>query len=445
MASKCKANPLVGISRFQSNFLRKKLLTQVNNVNKYIIQLNNGLKKDYPGTKDPFNDKQFLEHNDKFQGLLKNKELIKNVQSFMTAYYRFMSIGPVNGIIAPMLDARTFLCSWMVYGFPELILGSTKENLEKHKNSVQSYLYLNALEMIVKVNFLMNNVIAKKKMNIVNENIRQAFKQMNIYSNCFLQFKSIDIYNHINSNVTAWVNSSNTLDKVLGSSKYKKEKKDEIEKHMMNIMNEKVNMMRKMLYSCNVQLLTKEEKKGLKRQEMIKLANEKVENMMLNMKKIINAIPEQAKKASIDKLKTDIEKKEYDEVFEVLKTLRDALINYYPKKGKEKFMKEINEVFDMDYVTGLIKKECFTCKDIMGLCSWMVDKLTFLQAPYRAEEVKKEWNHLSKMYEEYVDPKSTKWETVGSQGLFFVAQLVNKLKEDLLRLEVMDQLFAPKY
>lgn len=433
---------LVGISRFQSNFLRSKLVSKAVIVKDVFQELSKAIKRTYKAETDASSDKHLMEHNQKFQKILLDKKLIKQMDSFLDTFYRYQSIGPVNGIIAPKLDARTFLCAWMVIGFPEFIFGTTTDQLEKHKSSVQSYLYLNAMELIILLNALSLNLEKKSKGLVANEFIRKTFKQMNIYSNCFLQFKSMDIYNHINSIVNAWVKSSNTLDKVLGSPKYNDKKKKEIKEHMKEVMNEKVNMMRKMLASCHVKLLSKSEKEGLNRKQMIEAANEKVINMMQNMKKIINAIPEQAKRATIDKLKLSIEKKEYDEVMDVLKYLRKSLIDYHPKKGKERFLKELDDKFDLKFIETLIRKESFQCKDIMGLCSFMVNKLTYLQAPYRAEEIRNEWDELNKKYEEFINPESNKWEVVGANGLFFVSQLVEKLKEDLLRLEVMDKLFS---
>ena len=169
------------------------------------------------------NIEQIEEEFDEITKLLRDETNIKKVQRFLNYYY---SVYPEDKDVAKKINARIFLSSFIMYGFPEITLDfSRKLTLDKEKfsniNSENLDVYYFSKSLIV-------NLIKVINYDFDLENMRNFSKSMNIYSNVFSLFILKDKINQLNKITFEYYQIKKSINEIETSNAYTEESKAEI-------------------------------------------------------------------------------------------------------------------------------------------------------------------------------------------------------------------------
>jgi hypothetical protein len=201
------------ITVLQQKFRQKKLFQNLILIKDLLLVLNE--YKNPPRHINLFDpEKQKSDRFGQLQKILMNKNNIIIIDNFLKQFYKY---NKYDNNIAPKINARKFLITWMLVGFPEYIL-DTKIPTTYDKNTYPFDIYDIGLEFIKQI----NNMVTKVNLKIqpLNEDIRKFNKSFNIYSNAINYFLIKDKQEHLNKLLTEFVEMSYTIDSINSSSKY---------------------------------------------------------------------------------------------------------------------------------------------------------------------------------------------------------------------------------
>ena len=280
--------------------LTTKELQQINKIQRWYRE--RPLKKSTLKLKDSFNDlyhgicdnyTKYSEVNnitllesdfDVFTKILIDKMTILRVDNFLQKYYKLVKFDPN---ISKKINSRKLLSSFMIYGFPEIIMETSRNNLSGLESDLTHY----AKKLMDNLYKYVNNK------SFSNEDLRKLIKSMNMYSNSFDLFLHKDKIKLINKTTMEWYQISKTIDEIKISNKYDETGENSKEKIINNLLKTLENL-----------------------EEMLLMINPKfkMENLTI-FKKITDNYDKTLKKAYWDLLKLDLLNENKSERDEILK------------------------------------------------------------------------------------------------------------------------------
>lgn len=278
----------------------KKEINGANKIQKWYRERE--LKKSTIKLKDSFNDlycgivdnyTKYTEINnitlletdfDVFTKILIDKMTILLVDNFVQKYYKLVKFDPV---ISKRINSRKLLSSFMIYGFPEILMDTSRNNL----NGLESDLTHYSKKLMDNLHKYINNKVC------TNEDLRKLIKSMNMYSNSFDLFLHKDKIKLINKTTMEWYQISKTIDEIKVSNKYDESGENSKEKIISNLVKTLENL-----------------------EEMLLMINPKfkMENLTV-FKKITDNYDKTLKKAFWDLFKLDLSNDNKSERDEIIK------------------------------------------------------------------------------------------------------------------------------
>ena len=280
--------------------------------------------------------------------LLHKKDLLKNTELIL------------NNIDTNFFNTRELLSSYMVYKFPEDVLGITNDATELLKKT--SY------DMLVSFEKVCYNY-----MNSINDKL-EIIKLKNlytIYSKTFRTWKKDDLNLMKQVLVEAYNDIVQTSEVVINKSASEDEKK---------LLIETFELYKKETMDKLIKLAGKDEATKL----LDEYESPKEETLTVEeMEKIM-------KKAFWDKFKEDLsqEPPNHDMMYELIKDIKNKFINLTPNNNHQK--NKMNDVLDIDFIKQQIDHKVFTPFDLIGKLRFIIDEILSLCAPSEDNEFK-EW------------------------------------------------------
>ncbi len=164
---------------------------------------------------------------DEITKLLRDNLLIKKVQNIINYYYK---IYPEDILVAKKINARELLSSFIMYGYPEILLDVNRIN-------INDIIDTNIYEIYYFSKLLVINLIDFINSDYNNDKLRKFVKSINIYSNTFNIFIYQDKIKQINKVTHEHYQINKTLKEIKNSNSYSIEDKEIICEKMERTLN----------------------------------------------------------------------------------------------------------------------------------------------------------------------------------------------------------------
>jgi hypothetical protein len=351
------------IIMIQKKFLQKKFVKELKkNIKNFDVLNFYTIEPQYINLLDPVKQKDnlFCELRKK----LLSKQLINEISILLDSYYRYYGF---DNKIAPKINSKKLLVSWMIISFPEFILSIKNPRNEKNKNGdIYPYdIFWISNDFLENLNSLLIN-------KITNENLRKFNKSFNKYSNAINYFLQRDKNEQIQSLLTEFINLNKTIKDIENSEKYPNE--------------ESKNDSIKMITDTKLKIA-----KYLK-----KLDSDITLDDLEIQSKLHDEIEKNMEKALCDILLKDIKNKKFSYLSNFIDETTKKMIDLGAHKIDNQFEKKI----DKDII---IKKIAFLeieYQDIIQYGDYMIHIINNLQAPDSIYDTQYEWENIKSNYTE---------------------------------------------
>lgn len=376
------------ITNIQKLFLQKLFMTSLSNCNTIFNVLNSCLL-----SKQSLDIKSKTYINDLdeiFQivtSYISNNEIIDLIDKMLNRYYRFICSdnNEYYKLIAPKLDARKFLSSYVIAIFPEFVLSKTENEIIQEESGIFYDIYTLSHNLIrIFHNYYISNTLKTDEL----------IKSINKYSNAFTIFISIDRINKVNELITKWNLIENIKSKIFLSSHYEKSQKKSVIEFLETEQQDIIKYIKLIDVEFNLELL-----------ELLKDLTTKIDQMTSSIYWEI--------------LEQDITNKEYKILLEALKEIRNELLEF-----NNNLKPDLDEYFDTDFIYQQIINNVFSYDDFINLSNYIVLKIIDLQAPIRNTDTKNTWNDIKK--------KSINYTTLIVDTIKFILCEIHNIKSDII-------------
>lgn len=393
------SNNLTKIITIQKFCIEKLFLNELRKNIKIFTELNNHVN--IHENHNLFNNN--IENFDKLTELIIKKDIINSIKVFLNKFYRFIGFNAKsNNIISFQLNSRIFLSMYIIYGYPEIILSSKKEDIINKKVDQYDYdIYILSKNLFDRLNNLIEN---RNK-----TNLRKFVKSINMYSNCFLIWQNKDKLKKVRSLVTEWTSIQETIDTVSESSNYSDEQKEktltELKKSQENIFN----MIKRFKININ-------------------------ENYLKNFSNICKQIKTTYEKSYWDVLENELNKENYDFLKKILIEIQDNILKL---RKNNNFKVDFKENYDVNFIIQMIENKAFSPENLLSYSNYLVDIIINLEAPIRNESTKNEWNKI------IINFKASKLEEFNKNItiiLKFILNRINDINNDIFNMYILNNL-----
>ena len=336
------------MKNIQIMFLRKLFIKSIkqnkktlNKLMKFVYYENNNLI-------DP--DNHNLSRFEELKNILLDKDIIESFNFILDKLYRYYK---VNELIAPKINSKKFLSSWLLVSFPEFILSKSKKDIKNtliypddiyfiSKNMIENFYYF----------MLFND----------KENERKFFKSFNQFSNAINYFLNRDKIEQLNMLLKEYYEINETLKNVKNNESYD---------IIMNTKNNIFNYINKLDSSITKDTLEEYS-------ELVNLYNKKMEDIEYQL------------------LLHDIRSKKLLFFSSVIEKIKDNLL----KLKADKIQPDICDVLDSDFIVRLISySDTFTVEKVKTYGDYLVNIINQLNSIEKSIVCLEEWKSIS-----YDDP-----------------------------------------
>lgn len=399
---------IIKISHLQNLFLKKRFLKELHQNKELLQQLlilsesesNIQIdKKKSPEwwTKDL--DAKFST----LTNMISNKDNIKKISKLLNNYYRYIIKSSEDyEQIAPKLDARKFLCCFVMRGFPNIVLCAPLDTLVQNKYPFDYDIYTMSTEIILNMNKLFSCH--------TQEQLRKFVKSVNIYTNALNSYLYVDKCRKIDELVKQWYNIDKTKSEVEISKAYI----DNDKKHVLTILSKSSDRILKLINvidkNFNIEYLT-------------------------NYKKLADKVNDTIRTSYWDILMDELRGNKFDMMFKLLDEIKDQLIML--KLNNEQYKQDLNEYIDNDFIKHKIDNGIMTPYEILKYGDYMVSKVAELISYSQDKLLQEEWNNIKK---DIHCGKIDSFEKIVSITLQFILDKINVVKDDIYGFIVMKEL-----
>ena len=371
-------------SKLQIRFLKKRFLRQFNS-SKDIFKKITSFK---PPNDNTNKDKMFGD----LTSYVSKTEVVKAVSQMLTRYYRWISRNSDDyyRTIAPALDAKKFLTSFLISYFPEFILSSDQ--------GIDRDIYILAKDLC-------------ESFMVASNNLPKFVRSVNNFSNAFGLFIEQDRLKQINHLIWRWNDLDRTKSGVVSSSKYATSQKADVIEHL-NSQQEKV-----------IRLI-----KGFDKDFNI--------NILKEFSSLYDRMTQGMEKCYWDMLEQDIMQRENKILARSLEEIKLELISLHRKSKND-----LDEYFDVDFIIQKLDNNVLYFDDFMALADYIIEKIVFLQAPIRNDGTREKWkivrqesyNKINGVTQEEYAKIYAKCAT---EAIKFILREIQCIKNDILNLQV---------
>jgi hypothetical protein len=426
---------LKSISLIQSKFLKKRFLSSLQSLKKVfadcdalrrplindfqLILTPNGEEKYVPillndiNTKNERNNKRF----DLLDKQIKKLIVLKMVNIFLKRLYRFIerNNSNYNINIAPKLNAKTFLSSYVITGYPEIVLSMTKIQLTDPKNIIGSEVY--NYDVYHNSNLMLDN-LHNILMHYNSDKLRQFIKSINIYSNTFTLFLNVDRINKLTELANHWHETEKTKCETLKSRRYSDDQKSDTLEVINNGQEKTIKLIQKLD------------------------PNFDIKNLQLT-KTFIDTLEENMHKAYWDVLKDDIKNNNYEILMKSLQEIRTELLSL--RSNDKKFREDFDEHFDLELIKQMIDNKVMSMESFLNYAEFIVAKIIYLQSPAHNVFTREEWSELKQnlIYSSKTSEDGStdlSFETTVPKIIEFIQKGIRNIKDTILNLALLTDL-----
>jgi hypothetical protein len=341
--------------KLQKKFLLKKFLSEIKKKKPLFDKLNSftTLNKNLLVLNK---DAKF----DELRKLLINKKYMQDIDKILNYHYRCYG---VHKNIAPKLNSRLFLVSWMLVSFPEFMMDipdpSVKEVTSSQMDQYPYDIYYIMKDFIFYVNLLCNNDINDKEI------LRKFKKMFNKYSNAVTYFLSRDKSEQIQKLLNEFVNINKTIMGIKNSKKYDDEQKEESIKVITETKKKVANHLTKLDSGINL-------------------------NDLEIQSQVHDSIEKNMEKAMHDILVLDIQNKK----FSYFSKFIDDITDHLTKLGAHKIDTNFKDKIDKDFIIQKMTYLSMEHTHIHSYGDYLVHIINNLQAPVSVDDTKANWENM---------------------------------------------------
>jgi hypothetical protein len=373
----------------------------------------NGEEKHVPILFDDVNSKnqRINQQFDMLDKHIKKPIVIKMLNLFLKRFYRLVERNDSNYnlLVAPKLNARTFLSSYVLTGYPQIVLSMTKTQLNTDPksitgNSVYSYdIYHNSNLMLDSL----HNIL----LHYHKDKLRLLIKSINIYSNTFIIFLNIDRVSKLTELANQWHETEKSKLEIMKSKKYSEDQKEETITVMTTRQNKTIQMIQKLDPHFDIK------------------------NLQLT-KTFIDTLEENMNKAYWDVLRDDIKNNQYTVLMQSLQEIRSELFSLRPQDVR--FKKDFDEHFDLELIKQMIDEKVMSMETFLKYATFLVDKIIYLQATAQNDSTREEWSNLIDTLSK--DSSDLTFEITVPKIIEFIQKGIRNIKDNILNLAILTDL-----
>lgn len=332
-----------------------------------------------------------------------NRGVLESVSRMLTRYYRWISRDDpsYHTRIAPKLDARKFLSSFVISLFPEFTLEADHNTLVTTKQGLNYDVYILANE----VTTLMGAVVAGPDPD--PGKLGTLSKMINSYSNAFSLFLSQDRIKKVDELVARYRDLEGTIAEVSRSNRYATDQKETIIK---NLREEQT-----MTIAC------------------VKRTDPDFDLKILDQyTRVADQFERTMKQCYWDVLEADIVKGDYTFLVQVLGEIKSDIIQLHKSSAKE-----LDEYIDTDFIRQKLDHNVMQFADFVALADYLVAKILALQAPVRNPETRDTWSAIKTHAQSAIlsanDPVqySRHYATAVRESVKFILENIQTIREDI--------------
>lgn len=205
-------------------------------------------KKSLPTTKLTHQHYKYLSELgtdfDKFTQFLQKPAIIKVADMLLEKVYRYLNFGiheTPDDVIAPQINGRMLLSSYIITGFPEFAISRYRHKCDEMVVSSDVNLHMYHLSKD-----LIDNLHLVSEGTTDQESIRQLLTSLIRYSNCFLVWSNQDKIEKMHQYIETWHHNQVAIEEIDSSSKYDAEQKEECTAAITKHQNDLVDLMKKL-------------------------------------------------------------------------------------------------------------------------------------------------------------------------------------------------------
>lgn len=355
---------ILKISRLQKRFLKKRFLSELNKHADLFDKL--GEMSSYKSQIDKKTNPEW--YNKDLDGkfnlltkLISTKDTVQKIGRVLARYYRYYN----DPDIAQKLDARKFLCCFVMCGFPEIVLTLTKQELETRGFSYDSDIFFFSVRLVTMLRHLrmlgsaagIGAGSSGGDTNQKKNNILPRFTVvLNMYTNALNSYLYVDKCRKIDEIAKQWYAISETKSEVMSSAVYSEEEK----KRVAGTLDKSADRMIAMLHIIDKKFDV---------------------SYLQKYKELCDKVKDVMKKGFWDALTEELKGAKYDMLFKLLDEIRNELIML--KLNDKQYKDDMYEYIDLEFIKHKIDSGLMTPEELLKYTDYFIDKISELQAPSR--------------------------------------------------------------
>jgi hypothetical protein len=385
------------VSKIQTRFLRQRFMKELyatSGVLHKLLALADTVKFDR--TNEAYLLKQLNSGFAALTKLMRDKEVIKAVDKLLKKYYRYC---PNNEEVCPRLDPRKFMCSLVMKGYPEFILGNSSYDADVYKLSCKM------LDCLMEL--MATKPVTKAMMTKFN-------KSLSMYTNAFNLHLYVDKCRKIDELAKQWYDLEKTKSEVTTSKSYDEKDKAEVLTRLENSSNKIVQMFYVIDKNFNKEYLA-------------------------NYKKLADKLHDSIVNSYWDVLCEQLNNNQFDMLFKLVGEIRDQLIML--RANNPKYKEDLCEYLDLEFIKDKIENKLMTPVEFLKYGDYMVSKVAEITAASKEKLLLDQWKEIKNAA--YAG-KITKFDQLVSIVLKFVLDSIQSIKDDIYGFALMKDLFGRK-
>ncbi len=389
------------ISRLQDLFLKKRFLKELGTNRTLLLQL---IEHTNGSNNNNNNNSQINSKFNVLTKMLSEKNTVKKINSLLNTYYRYV-IKSCNSfeLVSQKLDARKFLCCFVMKGFPQFVLSAPAHKLLESRQSYDYDIYTMSTSMIN----LLSDLLLKKT---TSELLTKFIKSINMYSNALNIYLYVDRCRKIDELAKQWYEVEKTREEVQTSKAYS----DNDKKNVITILNKSSDKI--------INLLNIVDKNFNK-------------EYLVNYKKLADKLNTSIRASYWNVLTDELKSQNYDMLFKLIDEIRTQLVML--KLNNEKYKEDLYEHLDTDFIRQKIENGLMTVHELLKYGDYMVSKVSELTSASQDKILHNEWAEIK---QDVVSGKLDTFEKVVATMLQFVLDKINYIKDDIYGFAIMKDL-----
>lgn len=396
--------------KFKTKLLKTLFLRELNNNKINLLELK-GLTSYDQDNHNAEMDLFSKEYKIKFMSVekrIRSKSFLSSMNSLLHKLYRYLNCNintqktTTESVIAFQLGPREFTSAFVIYGFPEIILDIDREKLKTKDFGIYSDIYYFAEDLI---NQLME--ILEEDCVIDNNIFRKFVKTVNMYSNCFANYVTVDKDKKMKELMMGWYGFKKSIRDIENNNKLS----DDQKKECIEVIDKNKKSTLDMLCRMNRHI----------RPEAFEEYMNKYETLMDNFE-------EQFKKAYWDQIVDELNKGNNELLIKVLLEIKDELVKLVP--NNHTYHEELNEYFDIDFTKQKIETGVYNYNELIGQADYLVNVILRLQSPIRNNDTRNKWESLKELFNNK-DPNDITWGFLLPPILSLVLDEIKVIKSDI--------------